>query len=98
VEAGLGARPENSTRQYAATTFNNAQAEHAAFGKEYGTFSILRYDGDPDRVAGPALLRLQTYHRTIGENADLNALCKGLTGEVYFWLGVSGISEIYTHG
>ena len=38
----------------------------------------------------------QTYQSYHGENADLNALCKGMTGEVYFgW--VFWDSEIYTH-
>ena len=84
------------TRQYAATTFDSALAEHAAFWKKVWDVFDIEIDGDPDVLQGLRFSDFQTYQSYHGENADLNALCKGLTGEVYFgW--VFWDSEIYTH-
>jgi maltose phosphorylase len=56
----------------------------------------IEIDGDPDVLQGLRFSDFQTYQSYHGENADLNALCKGLTGEVYFgW--VFWDSEIYSH-
>ncbi len=84
------------TRRYAGTTFDSALAEHTAFWKKvWGIFDI-EIDGDPDVLQGLRFSDFQTYQSYHGENADLNALCKGMTGEVYFgW--VFWDSEIYTH-
>jgi maltose phosphorylase len=83
-------------RQYASTTFDSAQAEHAAFWKRVWDVLDIEIDGDPNVLQGLRFSDFQTYQSYHGENADLNALCKGLTGEVYsgwvFW-----DSEIYTH-
>ena len=84
------------TRQYAATTFDSAQAEHASFWKRVWDVLDIEIDGDPDVLQGLRFSDFQTYQSYHGENADLNALCKGMTGEVYFgW--VFWDSEIYTH-
>jgi maltose phosphorylase len=84
------------TQRYSATTFDSGLAEHAAFWKKvWGVFDI-EIDGDPDVLQGLRFSDFQTYQSYHGENADLNALCKGLTGEVYFgW--VFWDSEIYSH-
>jgi maltose phosphorylase len=56
----------------------------------------IEIDGDPEVLQGLRFSCFQTYQSYHGENADLNALCKGLTGEVYFgW--VFWDSEIYSH-
>lgn len=83
-------------RQYAAITFDTALAEHAAFWKKVWDVFDIVIDGDPDVLQGLRFSDFQTYQTYHGENADLNALCKGMTGEVYFgW--VFWDSEIYTH-
>jgi maltose phosphorylase len=84
------------TRQYAAVTFDIALAEHAAFWEKVWNVFDIEIDGDPDVLQGLRFSDFQTYQSYHGENADLNALCKGLTGEVYFgW--VFWDSEIYSH-
>jgi maltose phosphorylase len=84
------------TRQYAAATFDSALAEHADFWKKVWDVFDIEIDGDPDVLQGLRFSDFQTYQSYHGENADLNALCKGLTGEVYFgW--VFWDSEIYSH-
>ncbi len=84
------------TRRYAATTFDSALAEHTAFWKKVWEVFDIEIDGDPDVLQGLRFSDFQTYQSYHGENADLNALCKGLTGEVYFgW--VFWDSEIYSH-
>ena len=95
VEA-VWTRGQELIRQYAATTFESAQAEHAAFWKKVWDVFDIEIDGDPDVLQGLRFSDFQTYQSYHGENADLNALCKGMTGEVYFgW--VFWDSEIYTH-
>ncbi len=70
--------------------------EHAAFWKRVWDVLDIEIDGDPDVLQGLRFSSFQTYQSYHGENADLNALCKGLTGEVYFgW--VFWDSEIYSH-
>ncbi|MHC1783525.1 MAG: glycoside hydrolase family 65 protein [Anaerolineaceae bacterium] len=84
------------SRQYAEITFDNALAEHVAFWERVWDVFDIEIDGDPDVLQGLRFSDFQTYQSYHGENADLNALCKGLTGEVYFgW--VFWDSEIYTH-
>jgi maltose phosphorylase len=84
------------TRRYASVTLDSALAEHTAFWKKvWDVFDIEIY-GDPEVLQGLRFSSFQTYQSYHGENADLNALCKGLTGEVYFgW--VFWDSEIYSH-
>jgi maltose phosphorylase len=84
------------TQRYAGTTCDNALAEHAAFWKRVWDVFDIEIDGDPEVLQGLRFSSFQTYQSYHGENADLNALCKGLTGEVYFgW--VFWDSEIYSH-
>jgi maltose phosphorylase len=84
------------TRQYAAVTYDSALAEHAAFWEKVWDVFDIEIEGDPDVLQGLRFSDFQTYQSYHGENADLNALCKGMTGEVYFgW--VFWDSEIYTH-
>jgi maltose phosphorylase len=83
-------------QRYEAVTFDGALAEHAAFWKKVWDVFDIEIDGDPDVLQGLRFSDFQTYQSYHGENADLNALCKGLTGEVYFgW--VFWDSEIYSH-
>ncbi len=84
------------TKRHAASTFDSTLAEHTAFWKNVWDVLDIEIDGDPDVLQGLRFSDFQTYQSYHGENADLNALCKGLTGEVYFgW--VFWDSEIYTH-
>jgi maltose phosphorylase len=84
------------TQRYATITFDSALAEHAAFWKKVWDVFDIEIEGDPDVLQGLRFSDFQTYQSYHGENADLNALCKGLTGEVYFgW--VFWDSEIYSH-
>ncbi len=85
-----------TAQRYVETTFNSALAEHTAFWKNVWDVLDIEIDGDPDVLQGLRFSDFQTYQSYHGENADLNALCKGLTAEVYFgW--VFWDSEIYTH-
>ena len=85
-----------TAQRYAETTFDGALAEHTAFWKKVWDVLDIEIDGDPEVLQGLRFSDFQTYQSYHGENADLNALCKGLTGEVYFgW--VFWDSEIYTH-
>ena len=84
------------SQQYSAVTFDSALMEHTAFWKKVWNIFDIEIDGDPDVLQGLRFSNFQTYQSYHGENADLNALCKGLTGEVYFgW--VFWDSEIYSH-
>ncbi|MGB8215099.1 MAG: glycosyl hydrolase family 65 protein [Anaerolineales bacterium] len=83
-------------KKYASLTFDSALAEHTAFWKKVWDVLDIDIDGDPEVLQGLRFSCFQTYQTYHGENADLNALCKGLTGEVYFgW--VFWDSEIYSH-
>jgi maltose phosphorylase len=84
------------TREYAAVTYESARTEHAGFWKKVWDVMDIEIDGDPDVLQGLRFSCFQTYQTYHGESADRNALCKGLTGEVYFgW--VFWDSEIYSH-
>jgi maltose phosphorylase len=83
-------------RRYAAATFDSALAEHTAFWKRVWDVLDIEIDGDPEVLQGLRFSDFQTYQSYHGENADLNALCKGMTGEVYFGWAFWD-SEIYTH-
>jgi maltose phosphorylase len=89
-------RGEELWKRYAATTYDSALAEHAGFWKKTWDVFDIEIEGDPEVLQGLRFSDFQTYQSYHGENADLNALCKGLTGEVYFgW--VFWDSEIYSH-
>ena len=92
----LWTRGSELTRQYSAVTFESALIEHTTFWNKVWDVLDIEIDGDPDVLQGLRFSDFQTYQSYHGENADLNALCKGLTGEVYFgW--VFWDSEIYSH-
>ncbi len=83
-------------RRHAGATFDGLLAEHVAAWQRVWDVLDIEIDGDPDVLQGLRFSSFQTYQSYHGENADLNALCKGMTGEVYFgW--VFWDSEIYTH-
>ena len=86
----------NLTRLYASVSFDSALAEHTAHWEKVWDVMDIDIDGDSETLQGLRFSCFQTYQTYHGENADLNALCKGLTGEVYFgW--VFWDSEIYSH-
>lgn len=83
-------------RRHAGATFDGLMAEHVAFWRRVWDVLDIDIEGDPAVLQGLRFSSFQTYQSYHGENADLNALCKGMTGEVYFgW--VFWDSEIYTH-
>jgi maltose phosphorylase len=87
---------EALAREYAAVTYDGALAEHGAFWNKVWDVMDIEIDGDPAVAQGLRFSCFQTYQTYHGENVDCNALCKGLTGEVYFgW--VFWDSEIYSH-
>jgi maltose phosphorylase len=82
--------------RYAGATFDQLLAEHTAAWRRAWDVLDIDIDGDDSVLQGLRFSSFQTYQSYHGENADLNALCKGMTGEVYFgW--VFWDSEIYTH-
>jgi len=83
-------------RRFAGATYDSLMAEHVAFWQR--TWDVLDIDieGDPDVLQGLRFSSFQTYQSYHGEDADLNALCKGMTGEVYFGWAFWD-SEIYSH-
>jgi maltose phosphorylase len=84
------------SRSYASISWDKALKEHTAFWDKVWDVMDIEIDGDPEVLQGLRFSCFQTYQSYHGENADLNALCKGLTGEVYFgW--VFWDSEIYSH-
>ena len=84
------------SQKYVSITFDSALNEHTAFWEKVWGVLDIDIDGDPEVLQGLRFSCFQTYQTYHGENADLNALCKGLTGEVYFgW--VFWDSEIYSH-
>ena len=90
------ARGLELTRQYSDVTFDSALIEHTTFWAKVWDVLDIEIDGDPEVLQGLRFSDFQTYQSYHGEDIDLNALCKGLTGEVYFgW--VFWDSEIYTH-
>ena len=87
---------EAFTGQHAGVTYASAMAEHAAFWEKVWDILDIEIEGDPEVLQGLRFSCFQTYQTYHGENVDLNALCKGMTGEVYFgW--VFWDSEIYSH-
>jgi len=83
-------------RQFADATFESLRAEHVAAWRRTWDVLDIEIDGDDEVLQGLRFSSFQTYQSYHGENADLNALCKGMTGEVYFgW--VFWDSEIYSH-
>ena len=95
-EDAVWARGLELTRQHASVTFDSALTEHTLFWNKVWDILNIEIEGDPETLQGLRFSCFQTYQTYHGENADLNALCKGLTGEVYFgW--VFWDSEIYSH-
>jgi maltose phosphorylase len=84
------------SRRYASVTFDSALREHTAFWAKVWDVLDIDIDGDPEVLQGLRFSCFQTYQSYHGENADLNALGKGMTGEVYFgWVWWD--TEIYSH-
>jgi maltose phosphorylase len=87
---------EMLTDRYAAASYDSALGEHAAFWKKVWSVLDIEIEGDPEVLQGLRFSCFQTYQTYHGENVDLNALGKGMTGEVYFgWVWWD--SEIYSH-
>ena len=83
-------------RRHRNASFDSLLAEHSAFWTRVWNVMDIEIEGDPSVLQGLRFSCFQTYQTYHGENADLNALCKGMTGEVYFgW--VFWDSEIYSH-
>ncbi len=83
-------------RAYRGVSFDSLLAEHSAFWARVWNVMNIEIEGDPAVLQGLRFSSFHTYQSYHGENADLNALCKGMTGEVYFgW--VFWDSEIYSH-
>jgi maltose phosphorylase len=83
-------------RRHADATFHGLLVKHTDFWAKVWNVLDIEIEGDPDVLQGLRFSSFQTYQSYHGENADLNALCKGMTGEVYFgW--VFWDSEIYSH-
>ena len=83
-------------QRYASVTFDSALTEHTAFWDKVWDVLDIDIDGDPEVLQGLRFSCFQTYQSYHGENADLNALGKGMTGEVYFgWVWWD--TEIYSH-
>jgi maltose phosphorylase len=83
-------------RRYAAATFDSLLAEHVEAWARVWDVLDIEIEGDPTVLQGLRFSSFQTYQSYHGENPDLNALCKGMTGEVYFGWSFWD-SEIYTH-
>jgi maltose phosphorylase len=83
-------------RRHASATLDGLLQEHITFWAKVWNVLDIEIDGDPSVLQGLRFSSFQTYQSYHGENPDLNALCKGMTGEVYFgW--VFWDSEIYSH-
>jgi maltose phosphorylase len=83
-------------RRHAGSTFDGLMDEHTAFWAKVWNVLDIEIEGDASVLQGLRFSSFQTYQSYHGEDPDLNALCKGMTGEVYFgW--VFWDSEIYTH-
>jgi maltose phosphorylase len=92
----LWGRGTDLMRRRAEATFDDLMEEHTSFWAKVWNVLDIEIDGDPEVLQGLRFSSFQTYQSYHGEDADLNALCKGMTGEVYFgW--VFWDSEIYTH-
>jgi maltose phosphorylase len=92
----LWGRGTDLMRRRAEATFDSLMDEHTSFWAKVWNALDIEIEGDPEVLQGLRFSSFQTYQSYHGEDADLNALCKGMTGEVYFgW--VFWDSEIYTH-
>jgi maltose phosphorylase len=83
-------------RLHAGATFDSLMTEHVAFWRRTWDTLDIDIEGDPAVLQGLRFSSFQTYQSYHGEDADLNALCKGMTGEVYFGWAFWD-SEIYSH-
>ena len=83
-------------RSHASATFEMLMAEHVAAWARVWNVLDIDIDGDPGVLQGLRFSSFQTYQTYHGENPELNALCKGMTGEVYFGWAFWD-SEIYSH-
>jgi maltose phosphorylase len=92
----LWARGQELARAAAALDHDAARAEHTAAWGEVWDVLDADIEGDPEALQGLRFSCFQTYQAYQGENADLNAPCKGMTGEVYFGWSFWD-SEIYSH-
>ena len=68
------------SRKYASVSFDSALAEHISFWKKVWAVLDIDIEGDPEVLQGLRFSCFQTYQTYHGENPDLNALCKGMTG------------------
>lgn len=83
-------------RRHAGATIDGLMADHVAAWQRVWDVLDVEIEGDPTVLQGLRFSSFQTYQSYHGEDPDLNALCKGMTAEVYFgW--VFWDSEIYTH-
>lgn len=71
-------------QRYAGVTFDAAHQQHTAFMENAWSLLNVEIDGDDEVLQGLRFSILSSYQTYRGENAHLNPLCKGLTGEVYF--------------
>jgi maltose phosphorylase len=83
-------------QRYTGATFDGLMAEHGAAWDQVWKVLDIDIEGDPAVLQGLRFSSFQTYQSYHGENPDLNVLCKGMTGEVYFGWAFWD-SEIYTH-
>jgi maltose phosphorylase len=83
-------------RAHRDSTFDGLLAEHVAAWSRIWNVLDIDIEGDPTVLQGLRFSSFQTYQSYHGESADLNALCKGMTGEVYFGWAFWD-SEIYSH-
>ncbi len=92
----LWSRGLEAMRAGASATFESLLEEHSTAWARVWDVLDIDIEGDPAVLQGLRFSSFQTYQSYHGENADLNALCKGMTGEVYFGWAFWD-SEIYTH-
>jgi maltose phosphorylase len=92
----LWRRGREVMRRHSKATFETLLAEHVEAWARIWDVLDIDIEGDPAVLQGLRFSSFQTYQSYHGENADRNALCKGMTGEVYFgWTFWD--SEIYSH-
>jgi len=83
-------------RDHAESSFEDLLAAHTAAWQRVWDVLDIEIEGDPVVLQGLRFSSFQTYQSYHGEDENLNALCKGMTAEVYFgW--VYWDSEIYSH-
>ncbi len=83
-------------REHTTVSWETALRDHGnAWERAWYTMDT-EIDGDPELQQGIRFCTFQTYSTYHGASPYRNALCKGLTGEVYFgWIFWD--SEIYSH-